>query len=110
MTAYASAKQAYAEASVMTASPEQLIVMLYDGAIRFLRQAHAALAAGERERVPSLMSDRWLRDVTLFGSAREVREGVAAWHAARVNSVILVPSSTRGGQMQAFQELLAAFA
>jgi hypothetical protein len=34
---------------------------------------------------------------------------VAAWRAAGVRTVILVPSSTRGGQMQAFEELIAAF-
>jgi flagellar protein FliS len=38
--------QAYREASVMTASPEQLVVMLYDGAGRFLRQAEAAMTGG----------------------------------------------------------------
>ena len=38
--------QAYREASVMTASPEQLVVMLYDGAGRFLRQAGGAMLAG----------------------------------------------------------------
>jgi flagellar protein FliS len=38
--------QAYREASVMTASPEQLVVMLYDGAGRFLRQAQGAMLAG----------------------------------------------------------------
>jgi flagellar protein FliS len=35
--------QAYRQSSVMTASPEQLVVMLYDGAVRFLRQAEVAL-------------------------------------------------------------------
>jgi flagellar secretion chaperone FliS len=38
--------QAYREASVMTASPEQLVVMLYDGAVRFLRQAEGAMLDG----------------------------------------------------------------
>jgi flagellar secretion chaperone FliS len=38
--------QAYREASVMTASPEQLVVMLYDGAGRFLRQAEGAMTDG----------------------------------------------------------------
>ena len=38
--------QAYREASVMTASPEQLVVMLYDGAVRFLRQAEIAMGEG----------------------------------------------------------------
>jgi len=38
--------QAYREASVMTASPEQLVVMLYDGAGRFLTQAEGAMLGG----------------------------------------------------------------
>jgi alkanesulfonate monooxygenase SsuD/methylene tetrahydromethanopterin reductase-like flavin-dependent oxidoreductase (luciferase family) len=69
----------------------------------------AAVARGEAERIPGLMSDRWLRDVTLHGSASEVRDGVEAWRAAGVRTPILVPSSTRGGQLAAFEELIAAF-
>ena len=68
-----------------------------------------ALAAGEQDKLPSLMSERWLSDVTLYGSAAEVREGVQAWYAAGVKTPILVPTSAQGGQMQALQELLAAF-
>jgi flagellar protein FliS len=45
MNPYAS-PQAYRDASVLTASPEQLVVMLYDGAVRFLRQAEVALGEG----------------------------------------------------------------
>jgi flagellar protein FliS len=41
--------QAYRESSVLTASPEQLVVMLYDGAGRFLRQAEAAYGEGALE-------------------------------------------------------------
>jgi flagellar secretion chaperone FliS len=42
MNEYAAAQRAYTESAVTTASPEQLVVMLYDGAIRFLRQGAAA--------------------------------------------------------------------
>jgi len=38
--------QAYRESSVLTASPEQLVVMLYDGVGRFLRQAEHVLREG----------------------------------------------------------------
>ena len=48
MNPYAS-PQAYRESSVLTATPEQLVVMLYDGAGRFLRQADAALGEGAWE-------------------------------------------------------------
>ena len=48
MNPYAS-PAAYRESAVLTASPEQLVVMLYDGAGRFLRQAEAALSEGAVE-------------------------------------------------------------
>jgi hypothetical protein len=47
--------------------------------------------------------------VTLFGTATRIRDGVEAWRAAGVTTPILVPSSTRGGQMEAMQEIFAAF-
>jgi hypothetical protein len=56
------------------------------------------------------MSDRWLADVTLFGTAVEVREGVEAWFEAGVRTPILVPSSAAGNQLVAFSELFAAYA
>jgi flagellar secretion chaperone FliS len=45
MNPYAS-PNAYRENSIMTASPEQLVVMLYDGAGRFLRQAEGSMIDG----------------------------------------------------------------
>jgi flagellar protein FliS len=45
MNPYAS-PQAYRESAVLTATPEQLVVMLYDGAVRFLRQAEVAMREG----------------------------------------------------------------
>jgi flagellar protein FliS len=45
MNAYlASSHRAYRETAVMTASGAQLVVMLYDGALRFLHQAAIAMA------------------------------------------------------------------
>ncbi len=68
-----------------------------------------AIAAGEHDKIPSLMNEKWLSDCTLYGSVAQVRDGVEAWYAAGVTTPILVPSSTSGGQMQALQELFAAF-
>jgi flagellar secretion chaperone FliS len=49
MTAFASANPAaYKQQSIMTAPPERLVVMLYDGAIRFFFQAAAAMREGVR--------------------------------------------------------------
>jgi len=45
MNPYAS-PQAYREHAVLTATPEQLVVMLYDGAVRFLRQSETAMGEG----------------------------------------------------------------
>ena len=56
MNPYANARQAYAESAVLTATPEQLVVMLYDGAIRFLRQSAEYMKAGEREQSRNRMN------------------------------------------------------
>lgn len=42
--------QAYRENTILAASPEQLVVMLYDGAQRFLRRAEAAMQERATER------------------------------------------------------------
>ncbi len=65
-----------------------------------------AIAAGQDDKIPSLMSDRWLSQVTLYGSPSEVRDGVEAWYAAGVKTLIVVPSSAKGNQMAALQELI----
>jgi alkanesulfonate monooxygenase SsuD/methylene tetrahydromethanopterin reductase-like flavin-dependent oxidoreductase (luciferase family) len=67
-----------------------------------------ALANNAPEKLPDLMSERWLRDVTLYGSVAEVREGIAAWYEAGVKTLIIVPSSVQGNQLVAFQELFDA--
>ena len=69
-----------------------------------------AIAERQQDKLIGLMSDRWLNDVTLFGPPARVRDGVAAWIAAGVRTPILVPSSTRGGQMEALREIFDAFA
>jgi len=68
-----------------------------------------AIAAGQDDRIPSLMSDRWLSEVTLYGSPSEVRDGIEAWYAAGVKTLIVVPSSAKGNQMVALQELIDLF-
>jgi len=47
----------YRRQSVTSASPLQLVVMLYDGALRFMEQSLAAMAAQELER----QNDRLVR-------------------------------------------------
>jgi alkanesulfonate monooxygenase SsuD/methylene tetrahydromethanopterin reductase-like flavin-dependent oxidoreductase (luciferase family) len=73
-----------------------------------MRAIEVALQAGDRDRLPKLMSDHWLDDCTLSGSAHQVREDLAAWRATGVMP-IAVMSSTSGGQLKAIEELFAAF-
>lgn len=44
---YINARSAYQQSSVQTALPEKLLVMLYDGLIRFLTTAEHALETGD---------------------------------------------------------------
>ena len=67
----------------------------------------AAIADKDFDRVPECLSDRWLADTTLFGSANEIREGIEAWFDAGIKTPIIVPSSASGGQIQALEEFFA---
>ena len=80
------------------------------GYVEEMEAIERAIEARDFGAVSGLMSDRWLSDVTLYGSAGDVRDGVEAWLDAGVSTPILVPSSTSGGQMKALEELFAAFA
>ncbi|MAT83086.1 MAG: hypothetical protein CMD39_02240 [Gammaproteobacteria bacterium] len=66
-----------------------------------------AVAAKDFDRVPECLSDRWLADTTLFGSAAKVREGVEAWFDAGIKTPIIVPSSAHGNQLDAIAECFA---
>lgn len=79
------------------------------GYVEEMEAIEAALAKGDRESLPSLMSDAWLNDTTLFGSASKVLEGLEAWRDAGLRTPILVPSSAVGKQPKAFQELFDLF-
>jgi flagellar protein FliS len=79
MTAYASTSHAsYRESAILTAPPEQLVIMLYDGLHRFLLQAIAAMRegrvaeAGERLGRATAIIDEL--QCTLDTSAGEVAE------------------------------------
>jgi alkanesulfonate monooxygenase SsuD/methylene tetrahydromethanopterin reductase-like flavin-dependent oxidoreductase (luciferase family) len=73
-----------------------------------MRAIERAQEAGEADKIPGLMSERWLKDVTLYGTASNVRDGIEAWYAAGVRTPIIVPSSASGGQLKAFEEVFAA--
>ena len=85
MNPYAAQSNAYRESAVLTASPEQLVVMLYDGAIRFLRQGETAMAeqawghTNERLQLAEEIIDELLS--TLNMEAGEVAERLQAIYA-----------------------------
>lgn len=63
-----------------------------------------AIKAGERDKVTSLMTNEWLDDNTISGSASKVRDRLAEWASAGVTP-IAVMSSTTGGQVKAINQL-----
>jgi alkanesulfonate monooxygenase SsuD/methylene tetrahydromethanopterin reductase-like flavin-dependent oxidoreductase (luciferase family) len=79
------------------------------GYVEEMTEIERAIAENRRDDVPRYLTDRWLADVSLFGPAPRVRDGVQAWQAAGVRTPVLVPSSTSGGQLKALEELFAAF-
>ncbi len=79
------------------------------GYVEEMAAIEAAIDAGDNERIPSLFSDRWLADTTLFGTVAQIRDGLDAWYDAGIRTPILVPSSAVGNQMVAFEEMFAAF-
>ena len=74
-----------------------------------MERIEVALSKKDYASLPSLMTDKWLEDVSLFGSASEVREGIEKWYETGLETPILVPSSTDGGQFKAFEELFDLF-
>lgn len=80
------------------------------GFVEEMAAIERAIAEKRFDDVPTYLSDAWLAECTLFGSATEVRDGLAAWRQAGVRTPILVPSSAAGNQMTAIEELFAAFA
>ncbi len=67
-----------------------------------------AIDAGNKDALPSLMSNTWLDDCTISGSASHVRERLEAWAASGVTP-IAVMSSTSGGQVKAINELFGLY-
>ena len=69
-----------------------------------------AIGENRSADIPKYLTNRLLADSTVYGSVAQLRDGVAAWRAAGVNTPVLVPNSIAGNQIIALQELFAAFA
>ncbi len=120
MNAYETAGRAYTEASVLTAPPGRLIVMLYDGAIRFLIQSAAAMREGNLERSRDRMRraeaivdelnlaldmsygeiPARLRSIYYF-CKRQLRDGNTTREPAKVDAVVRLLRELRGSWEQA---------
>jgi alkanesulfonate monooxygenase SsuD/methylene tetrahydromethanopterin reductase-like flavin-dependent oxidoreductase (luciferase family) len=80
------------------------------GYLEEMNAIEAALAAGRVDEVPRYLTDKWLADVTLFGPAAKVREGVEAWREAGIRTPCIVPLSADGDQTTALRQVFEAFA
>jgi flagellar secretion chaperone FliS len=97
---------AYREASIMTASPEQLVVMLYDGAGRFLRQAEGAMVegswtqAGEKLTRAEAIIDELLATLDMdVGEVAERLQSIYVFCKARLIEARLQRDSVRVDQV-----------
>ena len=103
MSAYAPAPNAYRESAVLTATPAQLVVMLYDGANRFLTQSAIAIRdgraglAGEKLRRAEAIIDELL--ATLDMSVGEIAERLQAQFTAMEQA--LAQSQSQGSWLTA---------
>jgi alkanesulfonate monooxygenase SsuD/methylene tetrahydromethanopterin reductase-like flavin-dependent oxidoreductase (luciferase family) len=77
------------------------------GYVEEMEAVEKALAS-DPSSLTSVVSDQWLRDCTLSGSAGEVREGIESWWELGVTP-IAVMSSTSGGQLKALEQLFSAY-
>lgn len=69
----------------------------------------AAIRQNDTASLSKTISDRFIADIAIFGTATQVRDQVDAWHDVGINNLILVPSSIAGNQFRAIEEVLAAF-
>jgi alkanesulfonate monooxygenase SsuD/methylene tetrahydromethanopterin reductase-like flavin-dependent oxidoreductase (luciferase family) len=68
-----------------------------------------AVAERREADIPRYLTDRLLADVTLSGTASQVRDGVEAWREAGIRTPVLVPLSADGDQITALRGIFAAF-
>jgi len=68
-----------------------------------------AIAENRGEDIQHYLTDCWIADNSLFGSATKVRDRLAAWYAAGVTTPVMVPNSVNGNQLTALDEIFTAF-
>lgn len=78
------------------------------GYVEEMEAIESAISQGNTSDHAQFMSDRWLADCTLFGSADDIREGIQRWRDLGIEP-IAVMSSTSGGQIKAINELFDVY-
>lgn len=79
------------------------------GYVEEMQGVEQCMADNDLDRVPHYLTDRWLADTTLFGTASQVRDGIEAWFDAGIKTPIIVPSAVSGGQFQAFEDFFGVW-
>ena len=79
------------------------------GYVTEMEAIESALSTNEPQDLGQLMSDDWLADCTLFGTPKQIREKIEAWYDSGVRTLIVVPSSAKGNQFNALEELFDIF-
>jgi alkanesulfonate monooxygenase SsuD/methylene tetrahydromethanopterin reductase-like flavin-dependent oxidoreductase (luciferase family) len=79
------------------------------GYVEEMAAIEKAIAEGRTGDIGNYLTDAWLADVTLFGTAAQIRDGVEAWREAGIRSPVLVPLSPDGNQDTALRQAFAAF-
>jgi len=94
MNAYAAAAptSAYKESAVLTAPPEQLVLMLYDGINRFLFQATVAM----RDANPMMANGKLQRAEAIIDELIATLDHSAGDIADRLNAIYLYSRRTLG--------------
>ena len=104
---------AYRQTSVATATPEKLLLMLYDGAIRFLRQARLAMEQQDLES-----TNRWLgklQDIFVeLNTSLDLDQGEIALNLRKLyefyqNEVIIANVEKNVDRLQPVEEFLKFF-
>src|SRR5208283_896709 len=107
----AATPRAYRQGAVMAATPCELVVMQYDGARRFLRQAGVAMSAGEVERAHKTLRRAELIIAYLDGSLDDEQGDIAQQLHSIYHFCLAHLNSARmeldGSKLEEVSELLA---
>ncbi|MER3472743.1 MAG: flagellar export chaperone FliS [Armatimonadota bacterium] len=101
----------YQRTQVDTASPVRLIVMLYDGAIRFLRQGQSAMQRGDREKQNDYLvrAQRILAELTSslnLEEGGEIAVNLMALYQFMTEQLVLANLQDDVGKVQKVREML----